>query len=212
MNDAQVPTVDVFADVGCPFTYVGLRHLIRARERRGLSVRLVVRAWPLELVNGTHFDIGDLTAEVEALRGQVESTLFTGFNPSTFPGTSIPAFGLTHVAYERDAMTGEAVAMDLRNEIFEEGRDVSDPDVLARVAERHGLEVPSQSESEEITRAEWAAGRERGVIGSPHFLLPDGEGAFCPGLDISRSDDGSFNIEPDLGAMSGFFASVFALG
>lgn len=46
-------TVEVFADLGCPFTHVGLRRLLarRAELARDEPV-LLVRAWPLELVNG----------------------------------------------------------------------------------------------------------------------------------------------------------------
>lgn len=212
MSNTSSPVLEVFADVGCPFTYVGLSHLIRSRDRRGSSVRVKVRAWPLELVNDAPFDTDHLAVEIVALRAQVEPELFTGFNAESFPKTSIPAFGLTHVAYEKDLDTGEAVSMELRQAIFEDGKDVSDPDVLAGIAARHGLDVPGPDESDGLARAEWADGKERGVIGSPHFLLPSGEGAFCPGLSIERLDDGSYKVEADHATMGAFFGQVFALG
>lgn len=212
MSTTSAPVLEVFADVGCPFTYVGLSHLIRSRDRRGSSVRVKVRAWPLELVNDAPFDTEHLAAEIVALRAQVEPELFTGFNAETFPATSIPAFGLTHVAYDKALETGEAVSMELRRAIFEDGQDVSDTAVLAEIAQRHGIELPTREESEALARAEWSDGRERGVIGSPHFLLPSGEGAFCPGLSIERLDDGSYRVEADHATMGAFFGQVFALG
>lgn len=212
MSDSNPPVLEVFADVGCPFTYVGLTHLIRSRDQRGSTVRVKVRAWPLELVNDAPFDTDDLTAEIVALREQVEPELFTGFDATNFPGTSIPAFGLTHVAYEKDLETGEAVSIELRQAVFEDGKDVSDPDVLAEIADRHGLGLPTTQQAEEMTRGEWEEGKGLGVIGSPHFLLPDGDGAFCPGLDISRRDDGSFDVKADHATMGAFFGRVFALG
>lgn len=212
MSTTSTPVLDVFADVGCPFTYVGLSHLIRSRDRRGSTVRVKVRAWPLELVNDGPFDTDHLSAEIVALRAQVEPELFTGFDPDSFPTTSIPAFGLAHVAYEKDLATGETVSMELRRAIFEDGKDVSDQDVLAEIATQHGLELPSVEEAEALARAEWAEGKERGVIGSPHFLLPNGEGAFCPGLTIERLDDGSYKVDADHATMGAFFGQVFALG
>lgn len=212
MSTNNPPVLEVFADIGCPFTYVGLSHLIRSRDRRGSSVRVKVRAWPLELVNGAPFDKDHLSAEIVALRAQVEPELFTGFDADSFPATSIPAFGLAHVAYDKDLDTGEAVSMELRRAVFEGGQDVSDPTVLADIAQRHGLEVPSTTRSEELARAEWEDGRKHGVIGSPHFLLPNGEGAFCPGLTIERLEDGSYKVDADHATMGAFFGQVFALG
>lgn len=50
--DSEVRVVEVFADITCPFTHVGLRRLVRHRESVGRNdVVLRVRAWPLELVN-----------------------------------------------------------------------------------------------------------------------------------------------------------------
>ena len=49
--------LEVFADVCCPFTHVGLRRIVRRRAELGRDdVVLVVRAWPLELVNGVPLD------------------------------------------------------------------------------------------------------------------------------------------------------------
>ena len=50
-------TVEVFADVLCPFTHVGLHTLSDRRGERGLDEpRLRIRAWPLELINGRPLD------------------------------------------------------------------------------------------------------------------------------------------------------------
>ena len=49
--------IEVFADIWCPFTHVGLRALAEERAHRGRTdVTLWVRAWPLELVNGAPMD------------------------------------------------------------------------------------------------------------------------------------------------------------
>ena len=46
--------IEVFADVSCPFTHVGLRRLVEHRRQLERDdLRIVVKAWPLELVNGS---------------------------------------------------------------------------------------------------------------------------------------------------------------
>jgi len=44
--------IEVFADVACPFTHVGLKSFVARRAGLGRDdVILRVRAWPLEIVN-----------------------------------------------------------------------------------------------------------------------------------------------------------------
>ena len=96
--------VEVFADVCCPFTHVGLRRLVQRRDEVGGDLELVVRAWPLELVNGAPLD-GDLIAEeIEELRKQVAADLFVGFDRGRFPATSLPALELAAAAYRHDPL------------------------------------------------------------------------------------------------------------
>ena len=54
----------------------------------------------------------------------------------------------------------------------------------------------------DVVRAEWAEGRDRGVVGSPHFFVGDG-GFFCPALDIARVD-GHLRIATDQAAFDAF--------
>jgi len=200
-----MPVIEVFADVRCPFTHVGLRRLVERRESEGAGFALRVRAWPLELVNGEPLS-GDLIAEeVEALREQVAPDLFAGFPVATFPASSMPALALTAAAYDVDLAIGERVALALRQTFFEEGRDVSDPEVLDEIAA--GCGVPAGGDAEPVL-ADWREGRERGVIGSPHFFA-GGQGWFCPLLDISH-EGGTFHIVDNGPALDGFLARALA--
>lgn len=65
-------TIQVWSDLLCPFAYVGLLWLRRARERLGLDgvVRLEHRTFPLELFNGPHPRRGTDTEAVGL--GQIE--------------------------------------------------------------------------------------------------------------------------------------------
>jgi predicted DsbA family dithiol-disulfide isomerase len=188
-EDHPMSVVTVFADVVCPFTHVGLRRFVQARERAGRGdVRLHVRAWPLEVVNGAPMDPDAVAHKIGDLRRQIASDLFTGFDQRTFSRTSMPALALTAAAYRRDVDAGESVALAVRDLLFERGQDVSDPAVLEALAERHGLTVPSSAVGLSEVEADHADGRRLGVRGSPHFFPPSGEGVFCPTLEIERVD------------------------
>ncbi len=125
--------LEVFADVWCPFTHVGLRRLVTERDRRGRQDVVVrVRSWPLELVNGAPLASALAAEEIHALREVVAPELFRGFDEQTFPSTTLPALGLTALAYRRNDQTGERMSFALRTALFEEGRDVSDPRAARR--------------------------------------------------------------------------------
>jgi hypothetical protein len=52
-TEKKCDQLEVYADIGCPFAHVGLRAAIHERSRLGRDdVKLVIPAWPLELVNG----------------------------------------------------------------------------------------------------------------------------------------------------------------
>ena len=181
--------IEVFADVGCPFAHMGLSMLVDEREQRNRSdVTLRVRAWPLEIVNGSGFDADVVAGKAEALRSQLETGCFHDFDGSGYASTFIPAMELTAVAYEADPATGEAVALAVRDLTFEQGVDVADPAVLDDLANRHHLDAPDPADRTRV-EADLAEGRERGVIGSPHFFVA-GVDAFCPALDIHSGDAG----------------------
>lgn len=201
-------TVEVYADVACLFTHVGLRRFVARRAELGRDdVRLRIRAWPLELVNGKPLDPVFVAEEVDALRASVAPDLFTGFAPDTFPATSLPALDLAHAAARVDAVTGERVGLALRTALFEDGHDVADPAVLAALADEHGVRVDPERDRAAVL-ADWEAGRARGVRGSPEFFV-GGRAWFCPALEIVRVD-GRLRVTPDPETTAEFLAACFA--
>ena len=200
--------LEVFADIGCPFAYVGLRRLVARREELVRDdVVLRVHAWPLELVNGTPLDPGYIAEEVDVLRGTVAPDLFVGFDQGAFPGSSLPAMDLVQAAYAVDLATGERVSLAVRIALFEDGRDVADPAVLAAIAQAHGVTVDPVAARAAVL-ADWEAGRTRGVRGSPEFFV-GGEAWFCPVLDITRVD-GELRVRVDENSMPAFLDACFA--
>lgn len=201
--------IEVFADIVCPFTHVGLRRLVERRAELGREdVRFRVRAWPLEIVNGRPMDAEEVATKAADLRRQVAPDLFGSYDPASFPATSLPALALTNAAYRQGIEAGEAVALRLRALTFDEGVDVSRPDVLARVAAQAGLAVTPGPEDEGAVLADLEEGRRRGVVGSPHFFTPDGGGLFCPSLDIAHRE-GHYAVAVDIESFAGLVDLCF---
>jgi predicted DsbA family dithiol-disulfide isomerase len=178
--------IEVFADICCPFTHVGLRHLVARRDQIGSRAVFRVKAWPLELVNGEPLAAALVAEEAAALRAQVAPDLFEGFDAARFPTTSLPALALAAAAYRRDSWVGERVSLALRDAVFEEGRDVGDPEVVAEIGRAHGVEREAVDDATVLD--EWHEGERRGVAGSP-FFFAGGHGFFCPSLEIEHVDE-----------------------
>jgi predicted DsbA family dithiol-disulfide isomerase len=199
-------TIEVFADVRCPFTHVGLRRLVDRRVALGRTdIRLCVRAWPLELVNDAPLDAAIIGEEVDALRAQVAPDLFTGFDPTRFANTSLPGLMLAATAYGHGLAAGERVSLALRDALFEGGLDIADEAVILEIAASADVEPPTETARQAVL-ADWEEGRQRGVVGSPHFFA-GGEGFFCPSLDITRVD-GKLRISSDAGTFDALVAHL----
>ena len=86
------PVVEVFADVACPFTHVGLRHIIRRRAAARQPASAAARpAWPLELVNGEPLD-PDVVAlgTWRSYADRSSPTSFEGFDSDAYPARHSP--------------------------------------------------------------------------------------------------------------------------
>ena len=166
-----------------------------------------VRAWPLEWINGAPLAPDLVAREIDALRANVAPDLFAGFDPATFPRTSIPAFGLAAAAYAVDDLTGEVTSLALRDALFERGEDVSDDDVLRTIGAPFAIEPLTPAAAESTVRTDWEHGKTRAVQGSPHFFVGD-QGWFCPSLDISH-DGTRFDIEIAKETLRDFYAAAF---
>ncbi len=207
MKVIDMKVIEVFADVACPFTHVGLRRFVELRTQLGRhDVTLWVRAWPLEIVNHHPLDPHFIAEEVDEIRDQVAPTLFERFAEESFPASSLPALSLAAAAYDKDLSTGERVSLALRDLLFEDGVDIADTEVLGRLAADHDISVDLADTRRVLD--DQAAGVARGVIGSPHFFTPAG-GFFCPALDIRRDAGGHLRITADTQGFDRFVNSCF---
>jgi predicted DsbA family dithiol-disulfide isomerase len=202
----RAPSIEVFADIWCPFTHVGLRRLVAARDAKGTHLAVRVRAWPLEWVNGSPLAPDLVAAEIAALRGAVAPDLFRGFDTTRFPRTTIPALGVAAAAYALGDDVGERVSLRLRDALFEEGRDLADEVELRAIGAEFGVEPLAGPAAEAAVRADWDLGRARNVRGSPHFFV-GGRDWFCPSLRI-RHEGSSFDVSIDSDALDDFYATA----
>ena len=187
--------IEVFADVGCPFTHVGLRRFVELRSELGRDdVTLRVRAWPLEIVNGQPLDPGFIAEEIDDIRRQIAPDLFDGFDEAAFPATSLPALALAAAADDVDVAVGERVSLELRDQLFERGVDIADGAILRRIAADHGVDVDLTDTTRVL--ADHADGVARG-------------GFFCPALDIEREASGHLRITADTDGFEQFIATCF---
>ena len=203
------PIVEVYADIWCPFAHVGLRAIAeqRANVSRGdLAIR--VRAWPLELVNGGPLDPTVTWEHAEDLREQVAPNLFRHLDVDRFPSSTLGALALANRAYRTDLQSGERLSFALRNALFEEGRDISDPVVIEQLAHEFGVVVPDESDSAAVM-ADFHDGQRRGVLGSPHFFCGDDD-VFCPSLDINEDPVEGVSIVRDVSRLTEFLERCLA--
>lgn len=202
-------TVEVFAEITCPFAYVGLQHVIEHVAELDDPPRVIVRAWPLEWVNGTGLAFDGVETKAAALREQLGIDAFNGLQASAWPTTTIPALALASAAYQIDVPTGIAVSTDLRTAVFELGVDIADPVVLHEIAAAHGVafDAGDNEAHERAVRADYEHGQERGVKGSPHYFVAD-DNFFCPALDLGRDADDHLIARFDPDGLARFLARV----
>jgi len=203
------PVIEVFADIWCPFAHVGLRAIDAQRDRAGRSdVAIRVRAWPLELVNGSPLDPVVTKEHADDLRRQVAPDLFAHLDVDRFPTSTLEALALANRAYRTGPSVGERVSFALREALFEEGRDISDPSTLEHLAHAFGVGTTDEADRAAVV-ADWDEGRRRGVLGSPHFFCGD-DGVFCPSLDITKDPVEGLSVVRDVSRLTAFVERCLA--
>jgi len=202
-SNAPESVIEVFADIWCPFTHVGLRALDEQRTLSGrLDVVIRVRAWPLELVNGVALDRLTTKAHVEHLREQVAPMMFNDLRVDHFPSSTLEALALVERAYRSDSRLGERASFELRDALFEEGIDISEQRALSDIAERLGVERPDDEDRAAVI-ADWHDGQARGVVGSPHFFCGE-VSSFCPSLQITKDPELGVSLRRDATRLTHF--------
>jgi 2-hydroxychromene-2-carboxylate isomerase len=100
--------------------------------------------------------------------------------PQPFPFTAVPGGRAFYWLADQDIAQAKDLAMTLFHAAFSEGQDISTPDAVAEIAARRGhdcVQLRAALDDPEIKhrlREEVQAAQDKGVFGSPFFLV-DGE-------------------------------------
>lgn len=194
-------TVDVVADIVCPWCYVGLKSFLAAREALQEAFTIDTRYRPFQLnpelpaggVDRHAFyrrkfpDEARLAAAREAIRANARETGFD-FDPSAparLPNT-LKAHQLIALAHRTGRQ--DPVAMALYRAFWDDLADIGAEETLIDIGVRQGLERADMVEALGLTGdavlAEADAFRRAGVSGVPTFIVGERTG-FSGGMPPS---------------------------
>jgi predicted DsbA family dithiol-disulfide isomerase len=114
--------LEVASDIHCPWAYVCVLRLRRARDALGLDVTLRHLYWPLELVNQRGAPRRILDAEMPVL-AQLEPDEFAAWGAEDWPTTFLSAFELVKAAEEQGPRA--PAIEDLAQRVLEEYEQVN---------------------------------------------------------------------------------------
>ncbi|WP_043816457.1 DsbA family oxidoreductase [Deinococcus maricopensis] len=179
-------TVDVFADIACPFCYIGLERLTKLAAERPLQV-----TWrpfqlqpdlPREGVDWAVFRAQKFGGDAGAQAAFDHVTQYACTDDVCFNWDAIGKAANTRDAHRvillaQDRGVGVAAAMRLMRAHFEEGADVGSADVLARLAVEVGVDeadvrtvLAGNAYGAEVDASQGLAARS-GVQGVPFYVL-----------------------------------------
>jgi predicted DsbA family dithiol-disulfide isomerase len=182
--------IDLWADIACPWCYLGVRRLDAALAASGEDV--VVRHRPFMLNPGLPPDGVPMAGYLESLMGSAEAVA-DGHARLSALGAEVgiaydfaavskaPNTRLAHhllVSYDGDRLQ-HAVELALYSAYFEQGRDITDPatlvEVVAHVTDESAAEVQARLDSPVADLdAAFALGRELGISAVPTFIADAG--------------------------------------
>lgn len=178
--------VDVWSDLVCPWCHIGLQRLRRLAGADGLDIEIVHHAYQLDPTRTAsaptaealrHKYGGNVEAMMDNARraGAAEGLnlrLTDSIACNTRDGHRIAAFARTQGPAAQDA-----VVLRLMRAHFEEGADLGERAVLARLAGEAGLDTPAvealltTEAFEEDVDADLDQARAMGVRGVPFFVF-----------------------------------------
>ena len=195
-------TIQVWSDLGCPWSHAVVWRLHDARRRLGLEGRVAFdhHAFPLELFNSEptprwHIDVEAPVVQQIAPRA--------GWQPwsaqdSSWPVTLLPPMEAVQAAKLQSLAAAEELDRGLRRALYGESRCISLRHVILEVAnETDGVDAVALAEALDDGRArsalmaDWAIAQTDEVRGSAHVFAPDGSNDQNPGIEIGWEDDGS---------------------
>lgn len=205
-------TIQVWSDLGCPWSHAVVWRLWDARRRLGLEERLRFdhHVFPLELFNSEPTPRPLLEAEwpVAARVAPLAGWQAWAAPDSTWPVTMLPPMEAVQAAKLQSLEASEALDRGLRRAFWAESRCISLRHVILEVADESGVvEVAALAAALDDGRGrraladDWAVARGDEVRGAAHLFLPDGTNAQNPGIAVAWEGDVPDVVTDDPGAI-----------
>lgn len=185
---ASKPTpmrIDLFSDIVCPWCFIGSERLSDVLARRGIEAEIVHR--PFLLAPSTPPGGTDLRDDLRRKYGVDAQVLFARAEaaareagiPLDFARVQrgYPTVGAHTLARHAAGPAQRELVRSLYRAYFLDGRDVADPDVLAEIGGRHGVDeattrrVVADPAELDRTRAEADEAGRLGITGVPFFVF-----------------------------------------
>lgn len=143
-------------------------------------VRLVDRAFPLEIYGGGPPDRKELELEIWLAALQEPEAVFKPFG-ADWPTTTLPAFEAAWCAFQQGEAIGREFDLRIRRAFFAEGRNIGKREVMLELAHEAGLDMDhfnryfNNGEARAAVIEEGRLGKEvYNVRGTPTVMLGDG--------------------------------------
>ena len=176
--------IDFYFDFSSPYGYFAGTKIddLAAKHGRDVTWRPILLGAVFKITGGQPLPTIPLKGSYSAHDLQRSARLFKmSFKmPTKFPiGSTAPARAF-YWLNDRDPAAARKLALALFHAYFAEDRDISNPEVTGNVAAKLGVDKVELAQAlnepavKERLRSEVAAAIERGVFGSPYFII-DGE-------------------------------------
>jgi hypothetical protein len=149
-----------------------------APEYQG-RVRLVERAFPLEVYGGGPPNREELELEIWLAALQESEAVFKPFSDD-WPTTTLPAFEAAWCAFQQGEAIGREFDLRIRRSFFAEGRNIGRREVMLDLAREAGLDMDhfthffNNGEARAAILEEGKLGKEKyAVRGTPTVMLND---------------------------------------
>jgi predicted DsbA family dithiol-disulfide isomerase len=178
---ADLPELWQWGEYYCPWTYVATVRLQTVAPEYRERVRLRLRPFPLELIDGTSAPRDILEQEWWLAAIQEPAAAFAPYRSDDWPTTTMPAFEGAWCAERQGDDAFTEYDRRVRRAFFAESRNIGKRETAIDIAREAGLDMPrftrdfAGEEARAAVLAEARLGRERyRVEGTPTAMLPDG--------------------------------------
>lgn len=181
-SPTRLPELWQWTEFYCPWSYIGTVRLGAIMPEYQGRLKLRVRAFPLELIDGHSAPRHILDQEWWLAAIQEPRAEFAPYTGDDWPTTTMPAFEAAWCAWRLGDQIGLDYDLRVRRAFFAQGRNIGRRDVLVAIAEEAGLDMDrfvrdfESGQARDAVLEEARLGREQfRVPGTPTLMLPNGK-------------------------------------